>query len=53
MLDRLKNAGDGEAGKLLDAYAASGSPALMLFVTLEKTFGSNLPSWVPAGVGSN
>ena len=53
MYERLKNAGDGDAGKLLDAYRASGSPELMLFVGIERTFGSNVPSFVPAGVGSN
>jgi len=53
MFERLKNADDGEADRLLDAYAASGTPALVLFATLEKTFGSKLPSWVPADVGSN
>ena len=53
MFERLKNAGDGESEKLLDAYRASGSPALLWFVGMEKTFGSRLPSFVPAGLGSN
>lgn len=53
LYDRMKDTGDAAAGKLLDAYRASGQPVLVLFVTLEKTFGSKLPSWVPPGVSSN
>jgi hypothetical protein len=53
LFERLHDAGDTEAEKLLDGYRASGSPALALFVAVERTFGSKLPSWVPAGVGSN
>jgi len=53
LYERLKSAGDGEAEKLLNAYRESGNPVLVLFAALEKTFGSTLPSWVPAGVSSN
>jgi hypothetical protein len=53
LFDRMKDSGDVAAEQLLDAYRASGHPVLVLFVSLEKTFGSKLPSWVPAGVSSN
>ena len=43
--ERMKNTSVAEADKLLDAYQASGSPILALFATLEKNFGSKLPSW--------
>jgi hypothetical protein len=31
--------------KILEAYEASGNPALMLTVALNRNFGTNLPSW--------
>jgi hypothetical protein len=53
MLERVRNTNNGEPAKLLEAYASSGNPVLVLYAALERTFATNRPSWVPAGAGAN
>jgi hypothetical protein len=44
LLDRFQ-ANAAQRSKVLAAYQRSGNPVLVLEVALEKSFGSNLPSW--------
>ena len=53
LLERMKSAGGSAAEKVLEAYRSSGNPVLLLFATLEKTFGSKLPAWVTTGASTN
>ncbi len=47
MLQRVRLTNSGEPSKLLEGFQKSGNPILSLYATLERTFGSSTPSWVP------
>ena len=53
LYDRTKNTNAAEADKVLDAYQASGNPVLGLFATMEKVFGSKVPSWAAQSASTN
>jgi hypothetical protein len=48
MLERVRSTNSGEPSKVLEGFQKSGNPILALYAALERTFGSSVPSWVPA-----
>ncbi len=46
MLERVRSTNSGEPSKVLEGFQKSGNPTLALYSTLERTFGSSVPSWV-------
>ena len=53
LYDRTKNTNAAEGEKVLAAYQASGNPVLGLFATIEKVFGSKVPSWAAQSATTN
>jgi hypothetical protein len=46
MMERVRNASNGEPSKLLTAFENSGNTVLVLYAAEEKVFGGQVPAWV-------
>jgi hypothetical protein len=46
MMERVRNASNGEPSKLLNAFESSGNAVLVLYAAEEKVFGAQVPAWV-------